>query len=207
VIESPRLGPHDRPLVLEMDHVLATTADDPAALEGLAEQARFEPDSAVSGPTIRALGVPPSQRPAYRLLPLAPGQLTASENGGEIAAAADGLEETLWRTADPQRIGDWVAVALAEPVRLGRVELRLGPHTRFAARELQLAVSGDGSTWMDVRARPSRPPVDGQPPSLGPASQTLVLVPPVTARYVRVGLRRSGAHRWGIAELRLFALP
>jgi 4-amino-4-deoxy-L-arabinose transferase-like glycosyltransferase len=206
VIESPALGPHDGPLVLEMDHVLATTADDARALEGLAEQARFEPDSAVSGPTIRALSVPPSLRPAYRLLPLAPGQLTASENGGDIAAAADGRVETLWRTADPQRIGDWVAAALPEPVRLGRVELWLGPHTRFAARELQLAVSSDGATWMDVRTRPTRPAVDHQQPSLGPSTQTLVLVPPVTARYVRVGLRRSGAHRWGIAELRLYAL-
>jgi hypothetical protein len=29
----------------------------------------------------------------------------------------------------------------------------------------------------------------------------------VTASFVRLGLRRSGAHRWGIAELRLYALP
>ena len=90
---------------------------------------------------------------------------------------------------------------------LARVELVLGPHTRFAARELQVAVSADGKRWMDVRSRPARPAVDAQPPARGPASQVLVLVPPVPASFVRLGLRRSGAHRWGIAELHLFALP
>jgi hypothetical protein len=49
--------------------------------------------------------------------------------------------------------------------------------------------------------------VEGQHPAPAPASQVLVLAPPVGARFVRLGLRRSGAHRWGIAELRLFALP
>jgi hypothetical protein len=206
-IESARLGPHDRPLVLEMDYVLGTTADDPAALQGLVELAHFDPDSAVSGPAIRALRVPPEQRTAYRPVPFTPERLTASENAGELPAAADGSVETLWRTADPQRPGDWVAVALPERALIGRVELLLGPHVRFAARELQVAVSEDGVRWMDVRSRPARASVEGQHPAPAPASQVLVLAPPVGARFVRLGLRRSGAHRWGIAELRLFALP
>jgi hypothetical protein len=58
-----------------------------------------------------------------------------------------------------------------------------------------------------VRSRPARPPAGAQRREAGPASQVLVLTPPVSTRHVRVGLRRSGAHRWGVAELRLFALP
>jgi hypothetical protein len=61
--------------------------------------------------------------------------------------------------------------------------------------------------WTDVRSRPARPAVGAQRPEAGPASQVLVLTPPVRTRFLRVGLRRSGAHRWGVAELRLFALP
>jgi hypothetical protein len=205
--ELARLGPADRPLPLEMDYVLATTADDARAVEGLVEQARFEPESAVSGPTIRALVVPPALRPAYRAVAVVAGMLTASENAAELARACDGDPGTLWRTVDPQRPGDWLAVALGEPAGLARIELWLGPHGRLAARELQVAVSPDGATWVDVRSRPGRPPLDGQRPEAGPASQVLVLTPPVRARFVRVGLRRSGAHRWGVAELRLFAVP
>jgi F5/8 type C domain len=203
--ESAALGPHDRPLALEMDYVVATGADDARALDGLVEQARFLPGSAVAGPVIRVVAVPEAARPAYRPLPLGPRMLTASENAGELFLAADGDLATLWRTADPQRPGDWLAVALAEPVFLARVELLLGPHERFAAREVQLAVSSDGVQWMDVRSRAAHPVPERQRAAL--VSQVLVLAPPVRARHVRVGLRRSGAHRWGVAELRLFAAP
>jgi 4-amino-4-deoxy-L-arabinose transferase-like glycosyltransferase len=205
--EVLRLGPHDRPLPLEMDYVLATAADDARALEGLVEQARFEPGSAVAGPTIRALVVPVALRPSYRPVAVEPGMLSASENAAELARACDGDSETLWRTLDPQRPGDWLAVALGAPVDLARIELRLGPHGRLAARELQVAVSPDGDTWTDVRSRPARPPLDRQRPEAGAGSQVLVLTPPVHTRFIRIGLRRSGAHRWGVAELRLLAVP
>ena len=200
--ESPSLGPHDRPLAVAMDHVIATGADHAQALAGLVEVARFTPESAVAGPTIRVLSVPRDARPAHAAVPLRPEMLTASENAGQLAAAVDGDVETLWRTADPQRPGDWIAVALEEPVELARIEIALGPHARFAAREMQVAISGDGSAWMDVRSRVARPTPDRQHAH---RSQVLVLAPPVRARFVRVGLRRSGAHRWGVAELRLFA--
>lgn len=201
VTEGPRLLPADHPWTAEMDYVLATTADDPQAVDGLVERARFEPASDVAGPVIRALAVPASVRPAHRLLALSPEMLRSSENPAELPRAVDGTIETLWRTDDPQRPGDWVAVALPEPTVVSRVELLLGPHGRFAARELQVAVSEDGVSWIEVRSRPVRPAVDRQRPEKGPASQVLVLVPGVKTRFVRVGLRRSGAHRWGIAEL------
>ncbi len=207
VTEVARLGPHDGPLVLEMDFVFATGADDAHALAGLVERGHFVPESAVAGPTLRVLTPPAAARPAYRLLPLASDQLRASENSNERAHASDGDPATLWRTEDPQRPGDWLAAELRESARLARIELLLGPHVRFAARELQVAVSADGIAWTDVRSRPARPPVAGQRPEQGPLSQVLVLTPPVATRFVRVGLRRSGAHRWGVAELRLFALP
>jgi hypothetical protein len=205
--EVARLGPHDGPLALEMHFVVATGADDPQALAGLVERARFDPDSPVSGPAVRVLAVPAAARPVYRPLPWPASALRASENEAELAQAADGDPDTLWRTQDPQRPGDWVAVEMTEPARLARIELLLGAHGRFAARELQVAISGDGARWTDVRSRPARPPVPGQRTEAEPASQVLVLTPPVPTRFVRVGLRRSGAHRWGIAELRLFALP
>jgi 4-amino-4-deoxy-L-arabinose transferase-like glycosyltransferase len=202
-----RLLPEDRPLALEMDYVLATTADDGRALSGLVEQARFEPASAVAGPAIRALFVPPALRPVYRALAVTPGMLAASENAAEVGRACDGDLDTLWRTLDPQRPGDWLAVALAEPAVLARIELHLGVHRRFGARELQVAVSADGHAWRDVRSRPARPPLDRQSAPAGPGSQVLVLTPAMRTRFVRVGLRRSGANRWGVAELRLFAAP
>jgi muconolactone delta-isomerase len=203
--ESAPLGPHDRPLVLEMEAVIATGADHPDALAGLPETARFAPESAVAGPTIRVFAVPEAARPAYRPLPLTAAMLTASENASEVALAVDGDLATLWRTADPQRPGDWIRITLGAPVDLARVELLLASHQRFAAREVQVAVSDDGARWLDVRSRVARPAPDRQ--RAAPASQVLVLAPPVRARHVRIGLRRSGAHRWGIAEVRLQASP
>jgi 4-amino-4-deoxy-L-arabinose transferase-like glycosyltransferase len=205
VTEVSRLGNADRPFTAEMHYVLATTAADAQAVDGLVERARFEPESEVSGPVIRVLAVPASVRFPHRLLALSPPMLRSSENPAELPSAVDGTIETLWRTEDPQRPGDWVAVTLPEPTVVSRVELLLGPHGRFAARELQVAVSEDGVSWRDVRSRPARPAVDRQRPEAGPTSQVLVLAPGVKTRFLRLSLRRSGAHRWGIAELRVLS--
>jgi 4-amino-4-deoxy-L-arabinose transferase-like glycosyltransferase len=202
-----RLAAHDRPLLLEMDAAVVTTADDAAALAGLPARARFDSPGAVSGPSILILAVPPSARLAYRPIPFASGALRASENQAEAARAGDGDLVTLWRTEDPQRPGDWLAVALPQEVMLARVEVALGEHGRFAGREIVLSVSSDGQAWSLLPARPARPPVPAQHPQAGPPTQVLVVSPPVPARWVRLGLRRSGAHRWGVAELRLFAPP
>ena len=201
-----RLAEEDRPLVAGMDYVVATTADDARAFVGLSERQTWTPESPVAGPAIVVFAVPPSVRPNDTPVPLSAEMLSASENPGDLHAACDGRPDTLWRTADPQRPGDWLMVTLPAAERIGRIELLVDGAGRFAARELSVLVGAEGRSWVPARTLAARPTVDRQRPEVGPPSQVLVLTPPVRTRAVRLTLRRSGAHRWGVAELRLFAV-
>lgn len=205
VLEVPRLHPENRPQVLEADFVLATPFDDPAAVLGLPRVFQADRRLRAEGPVITVFSVPPAARPPYREVPLERAAVTASSNAAEVALAVDGRPETVWRTETSQAAGDFLQITLPQAQRVARVELVLGDYTRYAAREAGVLVSLDGVVFAPARTLPGRGSV--QTAGRGAPSQVLLLAPPVEARALRLLLLRGGGRRWGVAELRLWALP
>jgi len=206
VLELARLKEENTPQLLEADFVFATSLDAPAALLGLEPLFTAERESRAEGPVITVFGVPSKLRPSYRVLVLDKDMLSASENPTDVPLACDGRQDTWWRTENVQAPGDFFQVTLREPARVGRVRLELGDNPKFVAKRLQVLVSQDGKQFQGARALPGRPGVDNQI-APGPKSQVLLLVPPVTARVIRLRQDALGARRWGIAEILIEALP
>jgi hypothetical protein len=203
VLELDGLGPGQRAQILEADFVVSADRDDPAALAGLEMVMQSEPVNPWNGPRLTVWRVPPSARPVRRPLRLEPGWLSASENAAELPQAVDGRDDTWWRTEGVQRPGDWLQLTLPVPARIDRIELDVDGNGRFGARELRLLVSADGRTFAEAAMRQGRPRLDDQRVEGKTHSQVLLLTPPVVARAVRLALTRPGAHRWGVAEMRV----
>jgi 4-amino-4-deoxy-L-arabinose transferase-like glycosyltransferase len=203
VMELGGLGRGQRAQIEEAELVVSTDNDDPEAVAGLDKLLLAEPVNPWNGPAITVWRVPASVRPVRRRLRLDPRWLSASENPAELPQAVDGRVDTWWRTESVQRPGDWLQVTLPEPVRLDRIELDIDGNGRMAARELKLLVSRDGRELVEAATRPGRPPLDDQRVEGKTHSQVLLLTPPQDARALRLVLTRPGAHRWGVAELRV----
>jgi len=205
VMELDGLGREQRPQIQEADLVVSTENDDAEAVAGLDKVLAAEPVNPWNGPRITVWRVPASVRPARRRLRLEAGWLSASENLAELPQAVDGRDDTWWRTETVQRPGDWLQVTLPQPARLDRVELDVDGNGRLGARELKLLVSADGRDFVEASTRPGRPALDDQRVEGKCHSQVFLLTPPVEGRALRLVLTRPGAHRWGVAELRLDA--
>ena len=203
VMELGGLGRGQRAQIEEAELVVSTDNDDPEAVAGLDKLLQAEPVNPWNGPEITVWRVPASVRPARRRLRLDPRWLSASGNPAELPQAVDGRVDTWWRTESVQRPGDWLQVTLPEPGRLDRIELDVDGNGRMAARELKLLVSTDGRELVEAATRPGRPPLDDQRVEGKTHSQVLLLTPPLDARAFRLVLTRPGAHRWGVAELRV----
>jgi 4-amino-4-deoxy-L-arabinose transferase-like glycosyltransferase len=207
VVALPRIGPENRPQVLEADVVLSTAADDAGALSGLAPAFQAAPGSKYQGRTVvSAWSVPPALRPPLRRLPLDAARLSASDSPSDLPLLGDGSLDTLWHTRGPQERGDWVGIALDGAAPVARVEMVLGEEARFAARQVRVEVSDDGRSWREAAALSGRAPVELQPGG-GDHSQVLLLSPPQPARSLRLVQAGLGwRRRWGIAELRVWVL-
>jgi len=205
VMELDGLGRGQRAQLQEADLVVSTENDDPEALAGLEKVLEAEPVNPWNGPRLVVWRVPASLRPVRRRMRLEPGWLSASENLADLPQAADGRDDTWWRTETVQRPGDWLQVTLPEAVRLDRIELDVDGNGRMGARELKLLVSADGREFVEAATRPGRPALDDQRVEGKTHSQVLLLMSPVDARAFRLVLTRPGAHRWGVAELRVDA--
>lgn len=204
VLEVQRIDAARRPQATFADYVVAGPQAEPAALDGLALQFRAEPESRVQGPPLAVYAVPRALRPLVEPVPLGGATLSSSEGPEGLGALVDGRADPSWRTAGPQRAGDWIAVDLGQEITLARVELQLGDDPKFAARELRILVSLDGLDLRDAPGLPGR--ADDQRARPQEPSQVFLMSPPVRARFVRLALVKRGPRRWGVAELKLFAL-
>jgi 4-amino-4-deoxy-L-arabinose transferase-like glycosyltransferase len=203
VMELDVLGRGQRAQIHEAELVVSTGNDDPEAVAGLDKLLQADPLNPWNGPAITVWRVPASVHPVRRRLRLEPRWLSASENPAELPQAADGRDDTWWRTGRVQRPGDWLQVTLPEAVRLDRIELDVDGNGRMGARELKLLVSAAAREFVEAATRPGRPALDDQRVEGKTHSQVLLLTPPVDARAFRLVLTRPGAHRWGVAELRV----
>jgi len=109
-------------------------------------------------------------------------------------------------TSGAQSPGTWIRVDLPAPRTIGGLQLLLRGRGRTFGKNLHLFVTEDGREWSRVDVLQGRPPVTAQLPSPEGPAQVLIFEPRrVTAlRIEQVGRRQRP---WGIAELRLLALP
>jgi hypothetical protein len=204
VMEVPRLTQARRPQVLLSDYVVVGPQAETEALAGLDARFEAEPLARVQGPRLAVYAVPAALRPSYEPVGLTAAQLSASEEASGLPALVDGRTHPSWRTAGPQQVGDWIAADLGQEVLLGRVDLLSGDDPKFVARELRVLVSADGADFQEAAVLPGR--AEDQRSRQEQPSQVFVLSPPVRARAVKLALLKRGPRRWGVAELRLFAV-
>lgn len=180
--------------------VVASLPDDEAVFGDTPADAVLEPANPFEGP--RILLRRPRPR-AWRAVPLAAARLAASADTERLEALRDGRLETFWSVEAQRGRREWLELAFETPVRLGRVELKLGDRPRDAGRGLRLLAAADGRSFERVRAWPGRPPTREQLASLAGPSEVLLLEPR-ELRALRIE-RVGGERRWSVAELELAA--
>lgn len=190
---------HVARLAAEMDLIVAYP-DAAARLDGFESVLHVRADR---GEAPFELLVPgPGRRIPYSPLPLAGARLRVSSGPERAEALRDGDAGTTWGAATPASAGaDWIEVRLAEPRRVGRVELALGTPPRPCAGRLGLQGSADGAGWDELAVLPGRPAPEDQ---LGARSEVLVLAA-LPLRALRITCSGRGPGPWEVAELSLAA--
>ena len=149
---------------------------------------------------------PPADRPAYEVLRPAPQWLSASEAPERLPALVDGDRQTAWMTSASQSPGGWIRIDLPEARTIGGLQLLLRGRGRTYAKNLHVFASEDGQEWARVDVLQGRPPVAAQLPSPEGPAQILIFTPR-RAKALRIEQVGRRVRPWGVAELRLFALP
>ncbi len=203
VIPAWPLRPEHRRQALDVDYVLWTAEDDARILEGFETVTTIEGDGALSLP-LRVSRPRQDLRLRYVQAPLSGALLRASENPTLVELLRDGRRDTAWTTRGPQRAGDFIELLLPAPIQLARIELDPGPRATGAGRRFQVFVSDDGERYAPAAVLQGRAEVWDQPGSK-PATQVLLLNPPVRARAVRITQAGTGIRKWSVAEIALAA--
>jgi len=206
VVQIPRLDERSRPLAFHADAVITGPGDSEPVVRQLATLYAAEPPNPHAGPRLVVSAAPADERPAYEEVRPAVSWLSASQAGESLPALVDGDRETAWMTPAPQAPGAWIRIDLPEPRTIGSVQLLLRGRGRTYGKNLLVFASGDGKDWSRVTVLQGRPPVAAQLPSPEGPAQVLVFEPRrVKSLRIEQGGRRE--RPWGVAELRLFALP
>lgn len=127
-------------------------------------------------------------------------QLTASHHAESATFAINSSGSVSWTSGEPQAAGQWYAITLTEPTRLGGVELVAADQTGYP-RRYTVEVSDEGSQWRRVYAN-----------GLGHSQAVRAFFAGVNARHLRIRLdapdSSSGSvPAWSIQKLRLYAPP
>ncbi len=213
VIEETGSEPLDRRLAREVDLVVWHRSGD-APLAGLQSVWRGEPRTGGGGfgempeaplssldHSIVLYRVPAGESNRYQPVPLTPAMASASSNGADAGKAVDGRRDTAWVTESSQDGREWFQLVWPTPVRVGRVELRLGTKPKRYGANLRVAVTADGERWTVVPSASGRPPVPQQiGRDSGDASQVVVLEPTLT-RGIRIAQGGTAPRQWGFAEI------
>jgi hypothetical protein len=109
-------------------------------------------------------------------------------------------------TTGAQAPGAWIRIDLPAPRTIGGLQLLLRGRGRTYGKNLHVFASEDGRAWSRVNVLQGRPPVAAQLPSPEGPAQVLIFEPR-RVRALRIEEVGRGVRPWGIAELRLFALP
>jgi hypothetical protein len=206
VLDVPRLDERTRPLALYADAIVTGPGDNESLVRQLQTLYAADPPNPHAGPRLVVSTAGADQKPAYEELRPEPKWLSASEAGDKLSALVDADRETAWMTAGPQAPGAWIRIDLPSVRTLGGLELTLRGRGRTYGKNLQVWVTEDGRQWARVTALAGRPPVARQLPSADGPVQVLVFEP-CRARALRIEQAGRRDRPWGVAELRLLALP
>jgi hypothetical protein len=206
VVRIPRLDERSRPLALHADAVITGPGDSEMLVRQLSTLYAADPPNPHAGPRLVVSAPPAADRPAYEEVKPALPWLSASFGKEGLPALVDGDRETAWTTAAPQAPGEWIQVDLPAPRTIGSVELLLRGRGRMYGKNLHVFVTEDGKEWSRVSVMQGRPPVAAQLPSPGGSAQVLIFEPR-RVRALRIEQVGRRERAWGVAELRLFALP
>lgn len=206
VVEVPRIDERSRPLALHADAVVSGPGDSEPVVRQLATLFAADPPNPHAGPRLVVSAPPPEDRPAFELLRPAPQWLSASEAPERLPALVDDDRRTAWMTSGAQSPGAWIRIDLPEPRTIGGLQLVLRGRGRTYAKNLHVFATEDGKDWARVDVLQGRPPVVAQLPSPEGPAQVLIFAPRrvKALRIEQVGRR---LRPWGVAELRLFAVP
>jgi hypothetical protein len=199
VLDAGGIDPARARLLAEhADLVVAQGGRDERLVFGLTPLQTIAPGSPAAGPEIALAAGPPL---TYDAVGLARARITVSDAADRASALTDGDEATAWTTAGSH--GDeWIEIALAEPARIGRLELRVPGRGRLWGRNLHVSVADAGGPWRRlgvVSATPPARPGDAYVP------RQVLLFEPVTAARVRIEQVAQAGKAWGVAELRLWS--
>ena len=206
VVEVPRLDERTRPLALHADAVISGPGDSEPLVRQLATLFAADPPNPHAGPRLVVSAPPPADRPAYEELRPAPQWLSASEAPDRLAALVDGDRTTAWMTTRGQTPGAWIRIDLPEPRTIGGLQLLLRGRGRTFGKNLHVFATEDGKEWSRVNVLQGRPAVSAQLPSPEGPAQVLIFEPR-RVRALRIEQVGRRERPWGIAELRLYALP
>jgi hypothetical protein len=206
VVDVPRLDERTRPLALQADAVISGPGDSELLVRQLATLYAADPPNPHAGPRLVVSAPPPADRPVYEEVRPGAGWLSASEGQDGLPALVDGDRETAWMTRGAQTPGAWIRIDLPEARTVGSVELLLRGRGRTFGKNLHVFVTEDGREWSRVNVLQGRPPVTSQLPSPDGPAQVLVFQPR-RIRGIRIEQVGRRERPWGVAELRLFALP
>ena len=189
----------DRLLGQTVDLVVASPNLPPLLSATVAPVLVLPSTSTAVGPSLSLFLVP---EPRPRPLALDSTMLEASSESASLGAAVDGRLDTGWRAAETDDERAWLQVTLARPARVALVELLLGDKPERTARSVVLSVSEDGASWRSVPAAVSHTIV-ADPRRLKQVIATL----PLPIRRLRLTATSAPHHHWGVAELRVDAIP
>jgi len=206
VVDVPRLDERTRPLALHADAVVSGPGDSELVVRQLATLYAADPPNPHAGPRLVVSAPPPADRPAYEVLRPAPQWLSASEAPERLPALVDGDRQTAWMTSASQSPGAWIRIDLPAPRTIGGLELLLRGRGRTYAKNLHVFATEDGQEWSRVEVLQGRPPVAAQLPSPEGPAQILIFAPR-RAKALRIEQVGRRVRPWGVAELRLLAVP
>ncbi|MFD7153260.1 discoidin domain-containing protein [Kribbella sp. NPDC059898] len=117
---------------------------------------------------------------------------TASDNAADAGLLIDQDGSTVWQSKAAQTPGQWVQVDLGKAQTFRQVALDSGGNAGDYARDYDVAVSNDGSSWQTVSSGASS------------SQLTTVTFRPTHARYIRVTQTGSAGNWWSLADLRVY---
>jgi O-glycosyl hydrolase len=118
---------------------------------------------------------------------------SASSPDDPAGQAIDGDIGTRWSTGHGMAPGDWFQIDLGTSQTFDQLVLDAAASSGDFVRQYQVLTSDDGVTWSD-------------PIATGPGTTlTRILLPPVTARFIRLVNQGSSGSWWSIHELNILA--
>lgn len=186
-----------RLLAQHADLVVAQPFADEALLPGMRLVRRVEPSNRHAGPPLVLAS--PDRPPRYQPIDLRSAVVTASDAADRVPALFDGDPGTSWTTAGPQG-DDWIEVSLPQPVRIGRIELRVPGRGRLYGRNLHVSVGTTDGSLLRVGVVSGLPPIE--PGATKDARQVLLFEPVVTSRLRLTQVAEAGKP-WAVAEMRI----